>query len=124
GSRKTREVELYAADAAAGGAWGWTLAGRLFGTDGSDVVAPADRGPVDRPAKVDFGTLFGRVERGRYHLGLGLFQEERENGTALQENDSRIGSLQAGWSGDRWTWDLFAQRQRFRSTFSRILPDR
>ncbi len=124
GGRDTRDVEVFASDAAAGGAWGWSLAGRLFDTDGFYVVAPADRGAVDRPANAGFGAFFGRCERGRYHVDLNLFEEDRENGTALQENDTRLLSLAAGWSGGHWEWDVFGQSQRFRSTFSRILPDR
>jgi outer membrane receptor protein involved in Fe transport len=127
GDRRTGDVEVFAADAAdpAGSRrWGYTLSGRLFDTDGFYILSPEDRGAVDRPAKVDFGTLFGRVEWGRYHFGINSFREERENGTALQTNDTSLQSLQAGWSGDHWQWDAFGQTQRFRSTFSRVLPDR
>ncbi len=124
GDRRTGDLEVFASDAAANGNWGYTLSGRLFDTGGFYVVAPENRGAVDRPAKVDFGTLFGRLERGRYHLGANLFREERGNGTALQTNDTSLQSLDAGWSGDHWTWDAYGQSQRFRSTFSRLLPDR
>jgi outer membrane receptor protein involved in Fe transport len=124
GDRRTGDLEVFAADAAASGRWGYTLSGRLFDTDGFYILSPENRGAVDRPATVDFGTLFGRVEMGRYHLGVNSFREERGNGTALQTNDTSLQSLQAGWSGDHWEWDAFGQTQRFRSTFSRILPDR
>ncbi|MFL6195974.1 MAG: TonB-dependent receptor plug domain-containing protein [Thermoanaerobaculia bacterium] len=124
GDRSTGDLEVFASDAAAGGSWGYSLAGRLFRTDGFFVVRPEDRGAVDRPAAVDFGTFYGRLQGGRYHLGINAFEEERENGTALQANDTRLRSLEAGWSGDHWDWDVFGQTQRFRSTFSRILPDR
>jgi outer membrane cobalamin receptor len=124
GDRATRDVEVLASDAAANGGWGYTLAGRLFGTDGFFILAPEDRGAVDRPAGVDFGTFYGRFERGRYHVDANAFREERENGTALQTNDTSIRSLSAGWNGDHWDWDLFGQSQRFHSTFSRVLPDR
>jgi outer membrane receptor protein involved in Fe transport len=124
GDRQTGDVEVFASDAAASGKWGYTLSGRLFDTDGFYVLSPQNRGAVDRPAAVDFGTLFGRVEMGRYHVGLNAFHETRENGTALQTNDTSLQALDAGWSGDHWEWDAFGQTQRFRSTFSRILPDR
>ncbi|MEO6193803.1 MAG: TonB-dependent receptor, partial [Thermoanaerobaculia bacterium] len=127
GDRSTGDVEVFAADAAdpAGNRrWGYTLSGRLFRTDGFYVLSPENRGAVDRPAAVDFGTLFGRVEWGRYHLGINSFREERGNGTALQINDTRLQSLQAGWSSDHWQLDAFGQTQRFRSTFSRVLPGR
>jgi iron complex outermembrane receptor protein len=129
GTPRTGDLEVFAADAgSAGGSggtpWGYTLAGRAFGTDGFFVVAPEHRGAVDRPATVDFGTLFGRVTWGSYHLGVNAFREERGNGTALQSNDTSLQTLDAGWSGEHWTWDAYGQSQRFRSTFSRILPDR
>jgi outer membrane receptor protein involved in Fe transport len=122
GDRGTRDLEVFASDA--GGDWGYTLAGRLFDTDGFHVVGPEDRGAVDRRAAVDFGTLFGRFQKGRYHVGVNVFEEDRENGTALQTNDTSLRSLEAGWSGDHWDWNVYGQSQRFRSTFSRILPDR
>lgn len=122
GDRGTRDLELFASDT--GGAWGYTLAGRLFNTQGFHVVGPEDRGAVDRRAAVDFGTLFGRLQWGRYHAGVNAFEEERENGTALQTNDTSLRSLEAGWSGDHLDWNVYGQTQRFRSAFSRILPDR
>jgi outer membrane receptor protein involved in Fe transport len=124
GDRSTGDLEVFASDVAAGGGWGYSLAGRLFRTAGFPVVRPEDRGAVDRPAAVDFGTFYGRFQKGRYHLGVNAFDEDRENGTALQANNTRLRSLEAGWSGERWDFDLFGQTQRFRSTFSRILPDR
>jgi len=124
GDRATRDLEIFAADAAANGAWGYSLAGRLFDTDGFYILAPEDRGAVDRRAAVDFGTFFGRFERGRYHLGVNVFDEERQNGTALQRNDTSLRSLEAGWAGDRWEWSAYGQSERFHSTFSRVLPDR
>jgi outer membrane receptor protein involved in Fe transport len=130
GDQATRDLEVFASDvsgtASSGdaGPWGYTLAGRLFATDGFFIVAPEDRGAVDRRAGVDFGTLYGRFERGRYHVSANAFQEERRNGTALQENDTSVRALEAGWAGEHWEWSAFGQSQRFRSAFSRILPDR
>jgi iron complex outermembrane receptor protein len=124
GERQTGDVEVFAADAPASGRWGYTLSGRLFDTDGFYILSPQDRGAVDRPATTDFGTLFGRVEMGPYHVGINAFHEVRGNGTALQTNDTSLQSLDAGWSGEHGEWDAFGQTERFRSTFSRILPDR
>jgi iron complex outermembrane receptor protein len=124
GDRRTGDAEVFGSDATPGGNWGYTLAGRAFRTGGFFILSPENRGAVDRPATVDFGTLAGRVERGGYHLGVNVFREERGNGTALQVNDTSLQSLQAGWSGEHWQWDAFGQTQDFRSTFSRVLPDR
>ena len=100
GDHRTGDLEVFASDAATDGRWGYSLSGRLFGTDGFYVVSPENRGAVDRPAQADFGTRLGRVQWGRYHLGVNSFREERENGTALQTNDTRLQSLQAGWTGE------------------------
>ncbi|HEX4965040.1 MAG TPA: TonB-dependent receptor [Thermoanaerobaculia bacterium] len=124
GDHGTGDAEAFASDTAANGGWGYTLSGRAFRADGFFVLSPENRGAVDRPATVDFGTLFGRAEWGRYHLGINAFREERGNGTALQVNDTSLQSVQAGWSGEHWQWDAFGQTQGFRSTFSRILPNR
>jgi outer membrane receptor protein involved in Fe transport len=127
GDHATGDAEVFASDTAetaASGAWGYTLSGRAFRTGGFYVLSPENRGAVDRPATVDFGTLFGRAEWGGYHLGVNAFREERGNGTVLQTNDTSLQSLQAGWSGEHWQWDAFGQTQEFRSTFSRVLPDR
>jgi iron complex outermembrane receptor protein len=128
GDRGTRDAEIFAANAANASrneeGWGWTLAGRLFSTDGFYVLAPEDRGAVDRRAQVDFGTVYGRVQRGGYHAGVNAFREERENGTALQTNETSVRSLDAGYGGERWDWDLYGQDQRFQSAFSRVLADR
>ena len=125
GDHGTRDLEIFASDASeTGGTWGYTLAGRLFDTGGFYIVSPEDRGAVDRRAGVGFGTLFGRFQWGRYHVGVNAYEENRENGTALQANDTTLRSIEAGGSGERWEWNVFGQSQRFRSTFSRILPDR
>ena len=126
GDHGTRDLEVFASDVASNtdNPWGYTLAGRLFETDGFYVVSPEDRGAVDRRAGVGFGTLFGRFQWGRYHVGVNAYEEDRENGTALQTNDTSLRSIEAGGSGERWEWNVFGQSQRFRSTFSRILPDR
>lgn len=124
GDRATRDLEVFASDAEPAGAWGYTLAGRIFETKGFFILAPEDRGAVDRRSAVDFGTLVGRLERGRYHLGANVFEEERKNGTALQRNDTSLRSLEAGWTGDHWEWNAYGQSQRFHSTFSRVLADR
>jgi outer membrane cobalamin receptor len=125
GDHSTRDAEVFASDAASGGGpWGWTLAGRTFDTDGFFVLSPEDRGAVDRRANVDFGTLYGRFQWGSYHAGLNVFHEDRGNGTGLQNNETSVQTLDAGYGGERWQWDLYGQAQPFQSTFSRILPDR
>src|SRR3954452_7541362 len=47
GDYRTGDLEVFASDAPANGRWGYTLAGRLFNTDGFYIVAPENRGAVD-----------------------------------------------------------------------------
>ncbi|HYH45268.1 MAG TPA: TonB-dependent receptor plug domain-containing protein, partial [Thermoanaerobaculia bacterium] len=71
GDHSTGDLEVFASDTHGGGQgrpWGWSLAGRRFVTEGFHLLAPADRGAVDRPAGVDFSSLYGRLEAGRAHL--------------------------------------------------------
>ena len=125
GDHATRDAEVFTSGAASGGEpRGWTLAGRYFDTDGFFVLSPEDRGAVDRRATVNFGTLYGRFQWGSYHGGLNVFHEDRGNGTGLQTNETSLQTLDAGYGGERWQWDLYGQNQRFQSTFSRILPNR
>ena len=87
-----------------------------------------DRGPVDVPARVELGALWGRLvrrtEAGRVHLGINGYAEERGNGTPMQQNASRIASAETGWEGERWRLRLAWQEQELESDFSRILPGR
>ena len=59
-----------------------------------------------------------------YHLGTHLYREERNNGTELQTNDSRLALVEGGFRGERWMWNLYGQWQRFESTFSRVFAGR
>lgn len=125
GERGLAGVEVFAADRSTGpGDWGWTLAGHALRTNGFFLLDPAIRGAVDRPAGVGFEGLTARLDQGRFHLGAQLYREERENGTELQTNDSRLALLEAGFRGERLSWSLHGQWQRFESTFSRVFPDR
>lgn len=125
GERGLAGVEVFASDRwETAPARGWTLAARAFRSGGSFLLAPEDRGAVDRPAGVDFEAVTGRLHRGGYHLGGQLYREERGNGTELQTNDSRLALVEGGFRGARWSWNLYGQWQRFESTFSRVLPER
>jgi outer membrane receptor protein involved in Fe transport len=73
------------------------------------------------------GGPWGWTLAGRYFDTDGFFvlsPEDRGNGTGLQHNETSLQTLDAGYGGERWQWDLYGQAQRFQSTFSRILPNR
>src|ERR1022692_3329644 len=49
------------------GKWSYMFSGRVFGTDGFYLVAPANRGKMDIPAHSGFQTFDGRVTYGDWH---------------------------------------------------------
>jgi outer membrane receptor protein involved in Fe transport len=82
--------------------WSAHLAAEGFHTDGYILVDENVRGAVDRPAVSEHGTINLRVDRRisdkhSAFLGGSYFKEERENGTFLQDNQTRTRELKAGW---------------------------
>jgi outer membrane receptor protein involved in Fe transport len=115
------------------GSWGASLAAEGFDTDGYVLVEPAARGPVDVPARSRHSTAEASVERrlaerGRIFVRGSWFDEERGNGTPLQENDTEIRAWSAGgdWSagGGALSVRLSGGDQDFHQTFTAVSPDR
>lgn len=114
--------------------WAGALALQAFTSDGFVQVAPEDRGPVDVPAGSRHGSIEASLERaareGRPHLWVraGVFDEERDNGTPIQENSRTIrhGSLGADWASGRGTVTArtWATDQDLAQTFSAVAGDR
>lgn len=108
----------------------WQLLGRDFATDGFPLVAPEDRGPIDRPAASEHRWLTGRWERQltpdlSVRITARTYREERNNGTPYQHNNSRENFVSVDLLGRRdehFTWRAitYAQDQRFASTFSSV----
>ncbi|HVU23069.1 MAG TPA: TonB-dependent receptor [Opitutus sp.] len=128
GSFGTHDVELQATEPVGRGTV--QLLGRWFSTDGYYVVAPEDRGSIDRPAssRARWGTA-----RWRQPLGAGVtatvtfrrFAEDRGNGTPYQQNatDATFASValdaqaSAAW---HWSATAYAQSETYSSTFSSV----
>ncbi|MGH9329915.1 MAG: TonB-dependent receptor [Vicinamibacterales bacterium] len=113
---------------------GWRLSGggRVFRTGGYIQVAPEVRGPVDEEVRARHATVNWRAERVLSravvsHTGR-LFFDTRDNGTPLQDNDTRdalfTGGLRMEVKGGALQADGFARAQRFRSTFTAIAAGR
>lgn len=122
GSPRSYDVEVFGSDVKGKG--GYVVSGRLFDTAGFLVVDESVRGVVDTPASSEFETFFGRVFYDRFHAGVNVFRERRENGTRLQKNRSQVQMFETGVRGDAWDLNFYLQSGRFESTFSRILPNR
>jgi outer membrane receptor protein involved in Fe transport len=133
GSQETAFGSLWASHR--GGRWGIAAAAEALTTEGHVPVAAAERGPVDAPAGGSHGTVELTVERSpagergpRLFVRGGVFDEERENGTALQDNATviRHGGAGADWTTARGSVALRAwgADHDFSQTFTAVADDR
>jgi outer membrane receptor protein involved in Fe transport len=116
------------------GPLGLSLRGHVFSTGGYPIVQENQRGAVDIDADSRHQTFIGRLEyapstRASLSLGGSYFNEDRGNGTPLQENSTEAGYIAAGGKlqtadGSDWQATIYSQLQTFTSTFSRIANDR
>ena len=112
----------------------WILSGdaEAFRTSGYIAVLPPDRGAVDTPVTLRYGTATARVDRrlsrGSVFSSLSLFNEGRANGTPDQFNSTRLAELRIGTDYDlgpgRFALRLHGSEQRYAQTFSSIAADR
>jgi outer membrane receptor protein involved in Fe transport len=114
------------------GAFAASLSAEAFTTDGYVLVEPSARGPVDVEAGSRRAVAELALERhddaGRIFVRGSVFDEDRENGTPLQVNDTRITELSLG--GERRigagavTLRAWGSDQDYDQTFSAIASDR
>ena len=126
----TPEGSLFAA--ARSGAWGAAVGAEAFRTEGYVAVSDEERGPVDARAASRHGTLDLTLDRawarGRAFLRGSYFEDSRENGTPLQDNDTVNRQITAGADGrlgpGSFSARAFGTDQDFHQTFSAIAADR
>ncbi|HEX2253222.1 MAG TPA: TonB-dependent receptor [Thermoanaerobaculia bacterium] len=120
------------------GAWDGSVAADLLTTEGHVPVAPAERGAADAPAGVEHLAAEGtigwsplRSDGGgapRLFLRAGFFDEERTNGTRLQDNDTVARDVTLGadgaLAGGAGTLRLWRGEQDYRQTFTAVADDR
>jgi len=116
------------------GPLGLSLHGNVFRTGGYPIIQENQRGAVDIDADSRHQTFIGRLAyapltNGTLYLSGSYFNEDRGNGTPLQENSTEAGYIGAGGNfragdGSNWQGTIYAQLQTFTSTFSRIANDR
>lgn len=104
------------------------LEGNYFNTDGYPIVKKSDRGSIDVNATSQHSTFNGRLELVlspdlSFYLRGNHYDEDRGNGTPLQNNDTEAGSFAMGGrlrtgDGSDWSLSLYGDFQKFTSTFS------
>jgi outer membrane receptor protein involved in Fe transport len=109
--------------------WGVLASGGAIGTDGFIQQAPEQRGPVDTASNMHGQNGMFDAERNRGPLrmfarGSG-FNEARANGTAFQQNGTRLWRYATGadWQGARSAsaaLRLYGSTEHYRQTFSSI----
>jgi outer membrane receptor protein involved in Fe transport len=113
----------------AGKRWsGWVAAQGLH-TDGYRAVPEDERGAVDRPVASQHGALDAQVarrvgEEGRVFLRGAWYAESRHNGTPLQQNDTWIALVSAGYDEGPWSIRAWGSTQELEQAFSAVAPDR
>jgi outer membrane receptor protein involved in Fe transport len=108
--------------------------GEAFSTAGYHIVREQDRGAVDTKAAQQHRTARAGLEyelanEGRLFVHGTLFREERDNGTRLQDNNTRLGQVVAGTDWTSGTAGVFnvrlhAESVRYFQTFSSVAADR
>jgi outer membrane receptor protein involved in Fe transport len=133
GTQETAFGSLWAAHRGERG--GMSAAGEALTTEGHVPLAAAARGPVDTPAGGAHGTLEAAIERApagdggpRLSLRGGVFDEERDNGTARQDNATAVRHAAAGaeWTTGRGSVSLRAwgADHDFTQSFTAVADDR
>jgi outer membrane receptor protein involved in Fe transport len=130
GSQATGDASLFSALRL--GVYSASFSAEALTTDGYVPVEPSSRGSVDveagsRRTAADLA-LERRDGSGRFFLRGSLFDEDRENGTPLQVNDTRIAHVSVG--GDRrlpngsLSLRAWGSDQSYHQSFSAIAADR
>jgi outer membrane receptor protein involved in Fe transport len=132
GNRNTLNLDLLGT--AAQGPFRLSLEGSHFDTAGYPVVKESRRGSIDINADSDHSTFNGRAELVlsrdvSFFIRGTNYDEDRGNGTPLQHNDTHAGSFAGGGrvrtgDGSDWSFNVFSDFQRFRSTFSNQAANR
>lgn len=132
GSQATAGSDLLAS--AVRGPWSGNFSGSFLHTDGYLIVPPSVRGLVDdRAASVRYALRAGGFYKPANGRSLFLqathFAEDRDNGTALQKNETDITSLRAGYRhegshGKEWQLRGYGLVEKFFSNFTAISANR
>jgi outer membrane receptor protein involved in Fe transport len=100
------------------------LSGEYFETAGYVPVISSKRGSVDRRADSRHGAIDATIHRSGAFLRASYFDEARNNGTALQVNETTTRQLAAGLNRGALVFRGWIGDQDYYQTFSAISADR
>lgn len=127
GAESTRENGVLAS--LKRGPWAGLVAGGILGTDGYTLIAPDQRGPIDKNNNVHAQNGLIDLERtirnsGHIFLRGSGFNETRDNGTPIQKNATRMWRYSTGVDWSQLTLRLYGSTEHYRQTFSAIAAGR
>ena len=127
GNRGTPKVDMFASDV-----WnnmGVSVDATLLDTDGYEIVAAEERGPIDNRANVKYRSASARLDyspsdRVRTFVRAGVFDEKRNNGKINEFNDTNwkygSGGVRLSLGSGALEGNVFVDRQQFHSTFMAV----
>jgi outer membrane receptor protein involved in Fe transport len=116
------------------GKWLGSLSSEAFRTDGFISVDETQRGLADTRSNVSRLALSPTIEyrfgeRARIFAAVGYYEERRQNGTPLQNNDTRIQNLTVGADNaadgfGNFSFRAYSSSQIYHQSFSAVAADR
>ena len=131
GNERTPDLSLWAGTRE--GPWDFQAATDLFHTDGYIVVPLSISGSVDIPANSEHADVDATIGRkigtsGRIFGRGSYFNEFRQNGTPIQDNDTHLAAgaigLDENWNNDSLSLRAYGDAQSYNQSFSSIASDR
>jgi outer membrane receptor protein involved in Fe transport len=115
------------------GPWDFQAATDLFHTDGYVIVPSSISGSVDIPANSEHADVDATIGRkigasGRIFGRSSYFNEFRQNGTPIQENDTHLATgaigLDENWNNDSLSLRAYGDAQSYNQSFSSVAANR
>src|ERR1700733_9334586 len=107
------------------GKWSGLATGGAVATDGYILTAPAYRGPIDQPSNVHSQNALTQIDRDlensqRLFLRGNVLNEDRHNGTPIQNNGTRLWRYDGGADLNDFLVRAYATSEHYRQRFTPI----
>jgi outer membrane receptor protein involved in Fe transport len=107
------------------GKWSGLATGGAVATDGYILTAPAYRGPIDQPSNVHAQNALVQIDRNlensqRLFLRGNVLNEDRHNGTPIQNNGTRLWRYDGGADLTDFLVRVYGTSEHYRQRFTSI----